>query len=224
MRNKILFFGVTFVVLIASFVLFISIKLNQKPGLPEDMRYVVQEGQIIDTKIAKDLYIAYQTYKNVIINKEDKKGETLIYERYDSNWFSGSGIKQLSKTSLPIVIGRIVDIKPASKSGDLYITIEDPLKKEVLLTGRIVKGSSQMTDIRVEDVRLLTKEEPYIQIVRDSQGKIVPINTIVKKGDIVILQLTPGDSKDFAVTKKDANGYPYVTRIIIRRFGGNNNL
>lgn len=199
----------------------LSLYLNSsKDTSNPNFKFVFKDDAVVDKKIIKDITFNKDVYKTIIKNPKDTIGRTLIYERNDGKWLSGTGIKQSSNTSLKFVIGSVQQITSIADSPDLYITLVDPLNNSFLVKTRIVlEKEIYATDFRSENVSKLQESEPVISKLGISYdvGK-EKILELLQLGDTITVQFTPNDPNDYSILKVDENKQPFAARVIVRRF------
>ncbi len=182
------------------------------------------EGKVNDT-IKTNITFDQNVYKTILIDKEDDTGRSVLYERNDPYWLTGYGTRQLDDHTLKMTIGEVYKLEPITDSHDMYITLIHPLQHKIILKARLDMTSQfSATDIRVEDVEELKNGEPIIDQLGTAYRFRKQIKELIRPGDVVTIQHRPEKGDDLSKIVKDEHGIEYISRIILRRYGGIKNL
>ena len=162
--------------------------------------------------------------KIVYQQEGDAQGRSVVYINQPGKALNDSGKIYGQSGDLYIVIGQVDSFEPINNSQDEYIVLTDPDTKETLIKGRInYTSQSNPTELRVENLSNSNKQGISVEKLDrvNLLGQNI-VHRIIKKGDVVAVLLASGDNSWENIF--DENQNPYLTRIIVRRFGGKSSI
>jgi len=200
-------------------------KTNKTSTVNQELR---STSSFLDNDKQPSLKITFQT------NINDKTGRTVFYEvRKTKNALNGYGKFEATykeARDVWLIIGEFVKWEDIEGAKDKYIIIKNPKSNDILVKARVAfeesslfDGNKKATSLGVENLDINNKQgQDY-----DKLGLLLSwtddnINKIIKQGDVVAVHLLFMSQTDNLTQgiKKDEKGYPLVSWLTLRRFGG----